>query len=140
MLKNSFAKEGVINGSIGIVRSFDSKKGYPVVEFSNGALLTITPDEWCVEKFNENTAQVEVEAMMIQIPLTLAWAITVHKSQGMTLEKIKCSLGGAFAAGQVYVALSRVKSLEGLFIESFNINNVKANRKVVEFYKSIDTN
>lgn len=137
MLKNTFVKEGVINGSIGIIRSFDNKKGYPVVEFTNGALLTIAPNEWAVSKFNENTAQVEVEAMMIQIPLVLAWAITVHKSQGMTLEKIRCNLGSAFAEGQVYVAISRVKSLEGLFIESFNINNVKINKKVIEFYKSL---
>lgn len=138
MLKNTYAKEGIINGSIGIVRSFDNKKGYPVVEFSNGSLITITPEEWCIEKFNENTAQVEIEAMMIQIPLVLAWAITIHKSQGMTLDKIKCNLGSAFAEGQVYVAVSRVKTLNGLFIESFNINNVKANKKVIEFYQAIE--
>ena len=52
----------------------------------------------------------------------------------MTLEKIKCNLGSAFAEGQVYVAVSRVKTLNGLFIESFNINNIKANKKVIEFY------
>ncbi|HSQ97356.1 MAG TPA: PIF1 family ATP-dependent DNA helicase [Rickettsiales bacterium] len=137
MLKNTFVKEGVINGSIGIVRSFDNKKGYPIVEFTNGALLTITPNEWAVSKFNENTAQVEVEAMMIQIPLVLSWAITIHKSQGMTLEKIRCNLGSAFAEGQVYVAISRVKSLGGLFIDSFNINNVKINKKVIKFYKEL---
>jgi len=137
MLKNTFVKEGIINGSVGIIRGFDNKKGYPIVEFTNGALLTITPNEWAVSKFNENTAQVEVEAMMIQIPLVLSWAITVHKSQGMTLEKIRCNLGSAFAEGQVYVAISRVKSLEGLFIESFNINNVKINKKVIEFYKKL---
>ena len=75
---------------------------------------------------------------MRQIPLILAWAITVHKSQGMTIEKVRCSLGNAFAEGQVYVAISRVKSLDGLFIESFNINNVKANKKVIEFYEKND--
>ena len=138
MLKNTFSKEGIINGSIGIVRSFDKRKGYPVVEFSNGAVLTITPEEWCVSKFNENTAEVEIEAMMVQIPLVLSWAITVHKSQGMTLEKIRCNLGNAFAEGQVYVAVSRVKTLQGLFIDSFNINNVKANKKVIEFYKKME--
>lgn len=137
MLKNTFAKEGIINGSVGVVRSFDNKKGYPVVEFTNGSVLTITPEEWVVSKFNENTAQIEVEAMMVQIPLVLAWAITVHKSQGMTLEKIRCNLGSAFAEGQVYVAISRVRSLNGLFIESFNINNVKINKKVIEFYKKL---
>lgn len=138
MLRNTYAKEGVINGSIGVVRSFDNRKGYPVVEFMNGSLITITPEEWCVEKFNEDTAKLEVEAMMKQIPLILAWAITVHKSQGMTIEKVRCSLGHAFAEGQVYVAISRVKSLEGLFIESFNVNNVKANKKVIEFYRKND--
>ena len=140
MLKNTFSKEGIINGSIGIVRSFDNRKGYPVVEFSNGAVLTITPEEWCVSKFNENTAEVEIEAMMVQIPLVLSWAITVHKSQGMTLEKIRCNLGNAFAEGQVYVAVSRVKTLQGLFIDSFNINNIKANKKVIEFYKKMEEN
>lgn len=134
MLKNTYAKEGIINGSIGIIRAFDSKKGYPFVEFSNGSSLVITPEEWCVEKFNENTAKVEVEAMMVQVPLVLAWAITIHKSQGMTLDKIRCNLGNAFAEGQVYVAVSRVKTLTGLFIDSFNVNNVKANKKVIEFY------
>lgn len=136
MLKNTYSKEGVMNGSIGIVRGFDNKKGYPIVEFSNGSVITITKEEWCVEKWNEAKGEIEVEAMMEQIPLILAWAITVHKSQGMTLEKIRCNLGSAFAEGQVYVAVSRVKTLEGLFIESFNINNVKANRKVIEFYES----
>lgn len=140
MLKNTYSKEGVINGSIGIIRSFDNKKGYPLVEFSNGALIRITPEEWCVEKFNENTSQIEIEAMMVQIPLILSWAITVHKSQGMTLEKIRCNLGSAFAEGQVYVAVSRVKTLQGLFIESFNINNIKANKKVVDFYQQLAIN
>jgi len=136
MLKNTYSKQGIINGSIGIIRDFDDRKGYPLVEFSNGELIKIMPEEWCISKFNENTAEVEIEAMMIQIPLLLAWAITVHKSQGMTLEKIKCSLGNAFAEGQVYVAISRVKTINGLFIDSFNINNIKANKKVIEFYKN----
>ena len=62
----------------------------------------------------------------------------LRKHKGMTIEKVRCSLGHAFAEGQVYVAISRVKSLEGLFIESFNINNVKANKKVIEFYRKND--
>jgi len=135
MLKNTFVSQGIINGSVGIVREFSSKKSYPVVEFSNGSLITIAPEEWCIEKFNENTGQVEVEAKMAQIPLILAWAITVHKSQGMTLDKIKCDLSGAFAEGQIYVALSRVKDLEGLFINSFNVASIRANNRIVEFYR-----
>ena len=138
MLRNTYAKEGIINGSIGIVREFDNRKGYPLVEFSNGELIKIMPEEWRIEKFDENTGKIEVEASMKQIPLVLAWAITIHKSQGMTLDKIRCSLHNAFVDGQVYVAISRVKTLQGLFIDSFNINNVKANKKVIKFYREED--
>jgi len=137
MLKNTYAKEGVINGSLGIIRSFSSKKFYPIVEFANGSTITITPEEWCVQKYDETKKEMKVEAMMVQIPLLLSWAITVHKSQGMTLDKIECDLIDAFAEGQIYVALSRVKTLEGLFIKSFSVNKIKANPKILEFYSAL---
>jgi ATP-dependent DNA helicase PIF1 len=135
MLKNTYKKVGVINGSVGIVKKFSLKRHYPIVEFSNGEILTIAPEEWVLQKFDERKKEVVTEATMTQIPLSLAWAVTIHKSQGMTLEKAECDLGRAFAEGQIYVALSRVRSLEGLFIKSFNVNNIKVNRKVVEFYR-----
>lgn len=75
---------------------------------------------------------------MEQIPLNLAWAVTIHKSQGMTLDKAECDLKDAFAEGQIYVALSRVRDINGLFIKSFNVNKVKVNKKILKFYEEYD--
>jgi len=135
MLKNTYKSSGIINGSVGIIRKFSLKKHYPIVEFTNGELLTIPPEEWVLQRFDERKKEVITDAKMTQIPLSLAWAVTVHKSQGMTLDKAECDLGRSFADGQIYVALSRVRSLDGLFIKSFNVNNIKVNSKVIEFYK-----
>jgi ATP-dependent DNA helicase PIF1 len=71
----------------------------------------------------------------MQIPLILAWAITIHKSQGLTLDKISCDLSDVFAEGQAYVALSRAVSLEGVFINSINFDRIRANADAIRFYK-----
>lgn len=131
MLKNSFQEKGVVNGSLGFVTDFSAER-FPLVEFQNGQVLEIKPEEWAIEEDYKTIASI------IQVPLRLAWAITVHKSQGMTLEKIRCQLGNAFSEGQVYVALSRVKNLDGLFLDSFNPSLVKVNRKVVTFYRNLE--
>ena len=76
-----------------------------------------------------------------QIPLILAWAITIHKSQGATLETAEIDAGkGIFECGQTYVALSRVKSLEGLYLTSFDPFRILVNKKVKEFYKKLTEN
>jgi ATP-dependent DNA helicase PIF1 len=73
-----------------------------------------------------------------QLPLILAWALTIHKSQGATLDIAEIDAGsGIFECGQTYVALSRVKSLEGLYLTSFDASKIKVNRKVQEFYALI---
>lgn len=136
MLRNTYAKDGIINGSIGIVTSFSPKKEYPIVEFQNGTEIVIPPEVWEIEKFDTISGQLVVEAEMTQIPLRLAWAMTIHKSQGMTLDCAECDLKDVFTEGQVYVALSRVRNLESLYIKSFNINNIKANKKVINFYNN----
>ena len=136
MIRNSYFKNGVTNGSIGIVRDFTGK-GLPIVEFDNNTILKVQPSEWEYAEFNPNTMQTEVKAMIRQLPLIHAWSITVHKSQGMTIDSILCDLGRLFEQGQSYVALSRVRSLSGLFMKSFDFNKVKAAPKAVEFYKSI---
>ena len=70
-----------------------------------------------------------------QIPLILAWAITIHKSQGATMDMAEIDVGsGVFECGQTYVALSRVKSLDGLYLTSFDPNKILINRKVRDFY------
>ncbi len=136
MLKNSLQKQGIINGSIGIITGFTHKEKHPIVSFNNGEKCIITPEEWSVEIFNEEKQIKEVTGTIKQIPLTLAWAITIHKSQGMTLDNILCDLSKIFAEGQAYVALSRVRSLDGLYLKGFKPSMLKINQKVRRFYSS----
>lgn len=137
MIKNSLQKEGIINGSLGIVRDFSNKKNYPIVEFANNKIFTISPEDWLLEKFDYDTKSTSIEASITQIPLILAWAITIHKSQGLTLDKISCDLSESFSAGQSYVALSRARNLEGIFIESINFSKIYADPEAINFYKRI---
>ncbi len=106
-LKNDPDKK-FVNGSIGEVVEFDEALGYPIVQFNNGKVATVTPDIW--ERRDDNRKL----ATMTQVPLKLAWAITVHKSQGMTLDAAVVDLSHVFAPGMGYVALSRLKSLDSL--------------------------
>ncbi len=137
MIKNTYQKEGIINGSLGIVKNFSPRKFFPIVEFANGKILTIGPEEWLLEKVNDTTKETVVEASMSQIPLILAWAITIHKSQGLTLDKISCDLSESFSPGQIYVALSRARSLNGVFIESINFDRLTSNDEAVKFYRNL---
>lgn len=74
-----------------------------------------------------------------QFPLCLAWAITIHKIQGTTLERAQIDVGETiFEYGQTYVALSRVKSLDGLYLINFNPSKIRANPKVIEFYQMLE--
>lgn len=135
MIKNTYQKDGIINGSLGIVREFSPKKSYPIVEFVNGKILAISPEEWLIERFDDEKKMMITDAGVSQVPLILAWAMTIHKSQGLTLDKISCDLSDVFSPGQAYVALSRARSLEGIFIESINFSRITANREAAEFYK-----
>ncbi len=138
MIKNTYQKDGIINGSLGVVRDFSVKKNYPIVEFVNGSLLTISPEEWLIERFDELKQEMIIEAKMMQIPLVASWAITIHKSQGLTLDKIYCDLSDIFTAGQAYVALSRARNIENVFIKGINFNKIYANKNVIDFYRNID--
>ncbi len=137
MVKNTYQKDGIINGSLGIVRDFSQKKSYPIVEFSGGKILTISPEEWLVERFDEEKRVMVIDAVLNQVPLILAWAITIHKSQGLTLDKISCDLSNVFTHGQAYVALSRARSLDGVFIESIDFNKITSDPAAVRFYSNI---
>jgi hypothetical protein len=73
-----------------------------------------------------------------QIPLILAWALTIHKSQGATMDTAEIDVGsGIFECGQTYVALSRVKSLDGLYLTSYDVTKIKINKKVKDFYEKL---
>ena len=76
--------------------------------------------------------------MVRQLPLIMSWAITIHKSQGVTLNSARINIGSCiFEYGQTYVALSRVSSIDGLYLDAVNINKIKTNPKVVKFYKNL---
>lgn len=121
--------ENIVNGSTGIVIGFD-KKEFPIVKFSNGNIIQITYNAW----ESETLPGIIVK----QIPLIYAWAITIHKCQGITLEAADIDVGeNVFESGQTYVALSRVKSFDGLYLRSFDESKIKVNEKVVNFYKMI---
>lgn len=101
-----------VNGSLGVVSGFSG--GYPVVDFDNGCTVLMRPAVW------EMTDNDKVLASVEQIPLRLAWAITIHKSQGMTLDNAVMDLSRTFAPGMGYVALSRVEDIDGLYLNGLN--------------------
>ncbi|APW65858.1 hypothetical protein LPB137_08305 [Poseidonibacter parvus] len=105
-----------INGTTGVVIDFskDDKK-LPIVKLSNGYVIKVEYEDWSIE--NDKG---KVSAKISQIPLKLAWAITIHKSQGMTLDAAQIDLSKTFEVGQGYVALSRIKNIEGLKLMGFN--------------------
>lgn len=103
-----------VNGSIGEVIDFEKFTDYPIVQFQNGRVVTMVPDAWELRDGDKKRASI------MQIPLRLAYAITVHKSQGMTLDAARIDLRKAFSEGMGYVALSRVRSLDKLYLIGIN--------------------
>lgn len=106
---------GFVNGTTGVVVDFDKETGFPIVKTSYGSLIKVGLEDWTIENDKEN-----IVAKVSQIPLKLAWAITIHKSQGMTLDSAEIDLSKTFEVGQGYVALSRIKSIEGLRLMGLN--------------------
>lgn len=103
-----------VNGSVGTVIDFEPYTDYPIVEFKNGKEVSMVPDTWELRDGDKKRASIS------QIPLRLAWAITIHKSQGMTLDAARIDLRKAFVEGMGYVALSRVKNLNNLYLTGIN--------------------
>lgn len=111
-VKNNFEK-GYVNGTLGTVVNFD-EFGNPVVRTKKGKTITALPEIWRLEEGDAVLAEIS------QIPLRLAWAITVHKSQGMSLDAAEVDLAKSFEPGMGYVALSRIRSLKGLRLMGWN--------------------
>ena len=120
--------EGLCNGSQGVVTRFATTTGLPVVRFNH-------TNRECLMDYHTWVSE-NIEGIGVaQIPLINAWALTIHKSQGTTLDVAEIDIGrGVFECGQTYVALSRIKSLEGLYLTSFDVRKITINKKVQQFY------
>ncbi|WP_309499636.1 helix-turn-helix domain-containing protein [Sulfurovum sp.] len=113
-IKNN-TEAGYVNGTTGTVQSFSPIDNMPIVITTQGQKIKLEPEEWSLE--NDSG---KVVATVSQVPLRLAWAITIHKSQGMTLDAAEMDLSKTFETGQGYVALSRIRSIEGLRLMGLN--------------------
>lgn len=124
-------ENSICNGSQGVIKDITGTKNEIItVKFSNGVIKHITPYVWQ----NEDYPCITVS----QYPLCLAWALTIHKIQGATLDLAEIDVGNTiFEYGQTYVALSRVKSLDGLYLSAFEPEKIQTNPLVIEFYKNI---
>jgi ATP-dependent exoDNAse (exonuclease V) alpha subunit len=129
-IKNNPEKK-YVNGSLGIVTGFEKDTNYPIVELKSGRKITITPETWELRDGDKKRAG------LMQIPLRLAWAITVHKSQGMTLDAARVDLRKAFVEGMGYVALSRVRSLDTLSLDGINRMALQVSPEALEIDKTL---
>lgn len=122
---------GYANGTLGIVIGFERGTGYPIIETRSGRELTIAPADWAVEEGGK------VKAKLSQVPLKLAWAITVHKSQGQSLDAAAMDLSRSFEYGQGYVALSRVRTLAGVHLLGWSENALMVHPQVLALDKQM---
>lgn len=120
--------QGLVNGSQGVVLRF-SDQGYPVVDF-HGRIRTIEPIEY--------TDPDQKTVSMRQIPLRLAWALTIHRVQGQSLDEADIDLGpSVFEYGQVYVALSRLRTRKGVYLQNLDPSRIVADPRVIAFYETM---
>jgi ATP-dependent DNA helicase PIF1 len=130
LIHNLDADAGLVNGSRGVIVGFCAATNAPIVEFINGMRKTIGVHSWPIEEYTFVSRS--------QIPLRLAYATTIHRSQGSSLDAALVDIGlGNFEYGQAYVALSRVRTLDALYVHDFNVAAFKAHPAVKEFYKNM---
>lgn len=144
LTKNIDVGNGLVNGARGVITGFKTASGSlavttqqraqaaaPIVKFLSGLEMAITPERWSLK-----IAQ-DCMAIRRQIPLKLAWAVSIHKSQGMTLDCVEMTLSRVFECGQAYVALSRASSLTGLRVMDFTSSCVRSNVDALRFYRKL---
>lgn len=129
LIKNLDVTNGLVNGSIGTVEDLftDGVR----VKFDNGVVQIVNKVEWEIELDNSRV-------VLRQIPLMLSYSITIHKSQSLSLDNAVLDLADCFCNHMVYVALSRVRSLSGLYLKSFNPKKITVNPKLLEFINAIE--
>ena len=136
-LKNDSQGSRYYNGKLGVVSAIDAER-ICVRGIDDGEEIVVEPDVWTNARYviDKETKEIreEIEGEFRQYPLRLAWAITVHKSQGLTFDRAVLDVNAAFAAGQVYVALSRCRSLEGLVLTApLSLSSVKTDALVTDY-------
>jgi len=129
LIKNMDVSIGLVNGSTGTIK--DCLEESVIVEFDNGVTENIQKVEWELEMDNS-------KVFCKQIPLMLAYSITIHKSQSLSLTEAILDLDDCFCNHMVYVALSRIKSLEGVYLKSFNPKKITVNSKLLEYINTIE--
>ena len=133
LLKNIDVTKGLVNGSVGKVKGY-TPDGV-IVHFRTGDhIITNQVTEIREQRPSKGKMLMTVAASRTQIPLRIAFAITIHKSQGSTLDRAIVDVSSAFAEGMVYVALSRVRNLEALSLTEFRASKIRANKKCLDFY------
>lgn len=133
LLKNIDVTKGLVNGSVGKVKGY-TPDGV-IVNFRTGEhIITNQVTEIREQRPSKGKMQMTVAASRTQIPLRIAFAITIHKSQGSTIDRAIIDVSSAFAEGMVYVALSRVRNLEALSLTEFRASKIRANKKCLDFY------
>ena len=140
-LKNDVIQKRYFNGKIGVIKSLSDEE---IIVACNGTDIEVTRETWENTRYvlNRTDGKLEQETLgtFTQFPLRLAWAITIHKSQGLTFEKVMIDAGAAFSSGQVYVALSRCTNLEGIVLLSKILPEaIYSNENVVKGQKSLTT-
>jgi ATP-dependent DNA helicase PIF1 len=137
ILRNLDKEHGIMNGSRGVVTGFcDPNSPHfpcPIIKFSNGYSTYITPSR--VQHKDPSTKK---KTWIKNLFIGHGWATTIHKSQGMTLDFAYIHLGSIFSEGMAYVALSRIRSIQNLGILGYKEGCIKANKKVINFYKSLE--
>jgi len=128
-VRNNFDR-GYVNGTLGKITGFDENK-LPIVRTFSGKNIIANPETWVIEDDDVILASVS------QVPLRLAWAVTVHKSQGMTLDAAEMDLSKSFEYGMGYVALSRVRTLTGIKLLGINETALKINPEIYELDKEL---
>lgn len=124
LVKNIDTEIGLVNGAMGIIKEINGR--YPEIKFDNGVIKVIQEEEWSLEVN-------DLKATVKQLPLMISYACTIWKSQSLTLKNAILDLEDVFAEHIIYVALSRISSLDGVYIDSFNPNKIKVSKKCLDF-------
>jgi len=122
----------LVNGSRGVVTQIDKMTGIPWVKFANGAEVCVGRHIWVIEK------EKKIVFSRSQIPLRLAWAISIHKSQGMSINLLEVDLNGIFEDSQAYVALSRATSMNTLRVINYDRHYFRCSKTVLEYYANLE--